>query len=58
MIASYDVHKGPPEELLAELERVGFPREAMLEAFASMREAVEYTAEQEKRKQAEAETSS
>ena len=41
MIAAFNVKEGPSEELLADLERVGFPRETMLPVFADMRQAVE-----------------
>lgn len=53
MIESFDPVKGATEELLNELEKVGFPKEVMEEAFDSMKEAVELEIEKEKLKKTE-----
>ena len=53
MIKSFDPVNGASEELLNELEKVGFPKEGMQKAFASMKDAAEYEIEKEELENAE-----
>ena len=53
MIDVFDPKSGPTPKLLNDLEKVGFPKEAMQQAFASMKETAEFENEKKELENAE-----